>query len=261
MERAHREGILTTASLMVSGPAAADAVDCARRNPSLRVGLHLVLVDGTPTLPASRIPGLVEPNGRLRSDMARLGTAIALKRRLRMQAAAEIEAQFEAFRATGLALDHVNGHHHYHVHPAIANEVLAIGRRFGMQALRVPYEPPRMLDVIEPDVRHRRDWVIAPWVARLRRRTRRERLTFARHVFGIAWSGAMTETRIASVLRALPEGLTELYAHPATVDHFAGASRGSRYRDELAALVSPRVRELLQQTGASTGGFADFPAG
>jgi hopanoid biosynthesis associated protein HpnK len=243
---------------MVSGPAAADAIACARRNPNLRVGLHLVLVDGAPTLPAARIPGLIDHSGRLRSDMARLGTAIALKRRLRLQVAAEIEAQFEAFRATGLALDHVNGHHHYQVHPAVGNEVLAIGRRFGMRALRVPYEPPRLLDAIEPGVRHRRDWVIAPWVARLRRRTRREGVAFPRHVFGIAWSGAMTEVRMAAVIRGLPEGLNEMYVHPATSDHFAGAAPGSRSTEELAALVSPSLRALLRECAVTTGGFADL---
>ena len=243
---------------MVSGPAAADAIACARRNPDLRVGLHLVLVDGVPTLPPARIPGLIDHGGRLRSDMARLGTAIMLKRRLRLQVAAEIEAQFEAFRATGLALDHVNGHHHYQVHPAVGNEVLAIGRRFGMRALRVPYEPPRLLDAIDPGVRHRRDWVIAPWVARLRRRARREGMTFARHVFGIAWSGAMTETRMAAIIRGLPEGLNEMYAHPSTSNHFAGAAPSSRGMEELDALISPALRALLREHAVTIGGFGDF---
>ena len=246
---------------MVSGPAAADAIACARRNPTLRVGLHLVLVDGAPTLPAARIPDLVDDHGRLRSDLARLGRTIFLRPRVRAQIGAEIEAQFEAFRSTGLALDHVNAHHHYHVHPTVAQKVLAIGRRFGMRALRVPVEPVRWLDAMEPGVRHRRHWAVAPWIPRLRRRVRAEGLVAARQVSGIAWSGAMTEARIAAVLRTLPDGLTELYAHPATSDHFSGASRGSRYRDELAALLSPQVRALVRESQARTGGFSDFAGG
>ena len=101
VEAAHRGGVLTAASLMVSAPAAADAVERARRMPSLRVGLHLVLVDGRPVLPASAVTHLVDGSGVFRSNMAALGTVLAFSRPARRQLAAEITAQFEAFRATG----------------------------------------------------------------------------------------------------------------------------------------------------------------
>jgi hypothetical protein len=77
-------------------------------------------------------------------------------------------------------------------------------------------------------------------------------------VFGLAWSGAMTEERISGVLRYLADGITEIYCHPATADDFAGATPGSRYADELAALTAPGVRDLLRATGARCGGFSDF---
>src|ERR1700761_6836336 len=76
VERAHRDGILTAASLMVSAPAAADAGARAKTMPNLRVGLHLTLVDDRPTLPAAHIPGLVDRDGMFRSDMARSGAAM-----------------------------------------------------------------------------------------------------------------------------------------------------------------------------------------
>ena len=63
VERAHRDGILTAASLMVGAPAAAEAVAVARRNPRLRVGLHLALVEARPALPRSAVPDLVGPDG------------------------------------------------------------------------------------------------------------------------------------------------------------------------------------------------------
>ena len=85
---------------MVTGPAAADAIARARRLPSLRVGLHLVLVDGDPALPPARVPDLVNASGRFRCDLAAVGCAIFLRPRVREQVAAEIAAQFEAFTAT-----------------------------------------------------------------------------------------------------------------------------------------------------------------
>src|SRR5450755_866403 len=170
VELAHTSGILTAASLMVGGAAIDDAVARARRLPSLRVGLHLVLVDGRPLLPADRIPDLVDEQGRLRTDMFRMGRDIFLRPGIRRQLAAEIEAQFAAYQATGLPLDHVNAHHHFHLHPTVAGQILAIGPRYGMRALRVPREPAKLLNRIETSGKRRRDWLTAPWIAHLNRR-------------------------------------------------------------------------------------------
>lgn len=260
MELAHTNGILTTASLMVSGAAVDDAVARARRLPSLRVGLHLVLVDGPPVLPPERIPDLVDAQGRLRRDLAMAGVAIFVRPRVRRQIAAEIEAQFRAYKAMGLPLDHVNAHHHFHLHPTICGQILDIGQRYGMVAMRVPWEPPGLLARIESGGRNGREWLAAPWTALLRRRVRRHGLTAPARVFGLKWSGAMSEQRIAGILRLLPDGITEIYCHPATADSFAGAASGYRYRDELEALMAPDIKVLVQATGAQVGGFLDFAA-
>jgi len=244
---------------MMGGAAAADAVARARRLPSLRVGLHLVLVDGAPVLPPERIPDLVDGRGRLRGDLARLGVDVFVRPGARQQLAMEIEAQFSAFGSTGLRLDHVNTHHHYQLHPTVCRQILEIGKRHGMTALRVPREPGGLLDRIDPHAGTRHAWLMAPWLWRLRRAARRHGLTAPDHVFGLRWSGAMTEERIAQLLRNLPEGLTEIYCHPATRDSFAGATRGYRYADELGALTAPRVKECLLACGVRSGGFSDFP--
>jgi chitin disaccharide deacetylase len=243
---------------MVGGAAAGDAIARARRLPSLRVGLHLVLVDGEPVLPPQRIPDLVDAQAHLRRDVATAGIGMFVRPSVRRQLAAEIEAQFCAYRATGLALDHVNVHHHLHVHPTVGAQLLAIGRRYGMRAVRVPWEAPEVLTGIDSGRRYRRNWLVAPWVALLRRRVRRQGLTAPDRVFGLAWSGAMTEPRLAGLLRQLPDGLTEIYAHPATDARFAGAADGYRYAEELAALTAPGVQDLLHASGARSGGFADF---
>ena len=260
VELAHTKGILTAASLMVGGAAAGDAVARALRLPSLRVGLHLVLVDGPPILPPERIPDLVDAQGRLRRDLVSAGVAIFFRPSVRRQLAAEIEAQFRAYRATGLALDHVNAHHHFHLHPTVCGQMLDIGQRYGMSAMRVPWEHPGTLARIESHGRYRRKWLEAPWIALLRRRVRRHGITAPDRVFGVAWSGAMTMQRIAGILRHLPDGLTEIYSHPATTDSFADAASGYRYRDELEALMAPDIKRLVQATGAQAGGFLDFAA-
>src|SRR5579862_4857803 len=109
VELGHSQGILTSASLMVTAPAAADAVERAHRLTTLGVGLHLVLMDGRPALPPEQIPDLVGTDGRFASDPIRLGARIYLSGRAQQQAEAEIRAQLTAFHRTGLTLDHVDG--------------------------------------------------------------------------------------------------------------------------------------------------------
>jgi hopanoid biosynthesis associated protein HpnK len=255
VELAHRKGILSAASLMVAGPAAADAVRRARRLPTLRVGLHLVLCEGQPVLPRNLVSRLIGADGRLRSDMARLGLAIAVDPEARRQLHYEIEMQYEAFRETGLPLDHVNGHKHYHVHPVIAHYAIAVGGRYGLTGLRVPSEPIEVLRRIEPVPRQPTAMVMAPWARLMRARARRAGLTAPDSVFGLHWSGAMTPERVAGLLRNLPEGVTEIYTHPAVSDRFADAAPGYRYGDELRALISPECVELVSQAGVTVGGY------
>ena len=260
IEAAHQRGIVTAASLMVNGPAVDDAVVRARRMPSLRVGLHLVLVDGRPTLPPDKIPDLVGADGMLRSDPLIAGLSLLFPSSVREQVAAEITAQFEAFRATGLQLDHVNAHHHFHLHPWVAGPLFAIGPRYGMRSVRVPYEPSRVLQRIEPAGELRSDWLVDACARRLQARARQCNVTAPDQVFGLAWSGAMTQRRIEGILRNLPEGMSEIYVHPATRNDFAAAANGYRYVDELAALTAPSVADLVRTTGLHTGGFHDFVA-
>jgi len=226
--------------------------------PKLKVGLHLVLVEGAPASPPDAIPDLVDGSGALRSDMAGLGVAL-LRPRVRRQLECEIAAQFEAFARTGLELDHVNAHKHFHLHPLVASSVIAIGRRFGMRALRVPDEPLARISACEPQARG------VPklprlWLAVLRGRARRARLATADRTFGNAWSGAMTADRLAYLVSDVPEGLTEIYTHPATRSGFAGAANGYRYAEELGALTSPAVIARLRATNATIGGYADARA-
>src|SRR5712692_2140110 len=141
IEEAHRSGILTSASLMIGAAAAADAVERAKRLPTLRVGLHLVLVDGRAVLPRRDIPDLVNEQGEFLSDPVAAGIKFFFKPGVRWQLEAEIRAQFQLFQRTGLLLDHVDGHNHMHLHPTVLGLILKVGRDYGLKAVRVPYEP------------------------------------------------------------------------------------------------------------------------
>jgi hopanoid biosynthesis associated protein HpnK len=258
VERAHRDGILSAASLMVAGHAANDAVQRARAMPSLRVGLHLVLVEGRPMLPAAAVSDLVDKSGNFRNQMARAGAAMFFLPKVRAQLRAEIEAQFAAFDATGLKLDHVNAHKHFHLHPTIAALVVELGKKHGVRGARVPLEPQAVLGRIE---KRKASGVVAlttPFARRLKSRFRRAGIAAPDHVFGLAWSGAMTSARLAGLIEHLPEGLSEIYTHPAT-GPYPGSAPGYLYCEELAALTDPGLPGLIAAKGIRMGGFSDFP--
>jgi len=251
VERAHREGVLTSASLMVTGAAAADAIARARACPGLRVGLHLVLADGRAMLPPATIPDLIDANGRFGERLVREAVRWFLLPRVRRQLAAEIHAQYQAFAASGLALDHVNAHKHLHLHPTILSMVIDIGRPFGVRAIRVPREAglPRPLK---------------PWLALLERKLAAAGIAHNDYLVGIARSGRFDEAALLATLAQLPEsGVGELYLHPALISGAAIAASMAAYRhaDEFAALISPRVRAALgalRGKGMRFGGFADL---
>ena len=258
VEQAHEQGILSAASLMVAGAASADAIRRARAMPSLRVGLHLVLVEGRPVLPAGAVPDLVDGKGNFRADMARTGAAMFFFPGVRRQLEAEMTAQFSAFVATGLALDHVNAHKHFHLHPTVAGLIVKLGERFGVRGARVPLEPQGVLAAIEPHRASATVALTAPFARALRGRFKRAGIAAPDQVFGLAWSGAMRPERLAGLLAHLPEGLSEIYMHPAT-GAYPGSAPGYEYAKELAALTDPRMARLIRQRDIRLGGFADFP--
>ncbi|HYK92297.1 MAG TPA: hopanoid biosynthesis-associated protein HpnK [Acidobacteriota bacterium] len=263
ISRAHSEGILTTASLMVGADGARDAVARARNLPSLRVGLHLVLVEGKPVLPPAEVPDLVNAQGEFSTRLVRAGFNYFFKPGIRRQLEAEIRAQFEAFSNTGLALDHANAHNHMHLHPTILQLMLSVGGEYGLSAVRVPYEPP--LSSWRATGRSLAgkvaEWMfLSPWLSLMKRRLRRARLRFNDFIFGMADSGAMTAGVVLKFLAHLPEGVTEMYFHPATrrCPEIDRNMPEYRHEEEFKALTDKSVLEALEAAGALRIAFSDL---
>ncbi len=238
--QAHREGVLGSASLMLTGAACSEAVEIARANPSLKVGLHLVLCNEKPLLKMDQIPELIDGNGDL-LDPTRLGVRLVLSCKARAQAAAEIKAQFESFIATGLSPYHIDGHHHLHMHPFIFKECIRWAEKFEFRRIRVARE---FGDPLPP----RRDFksFLAKCVCHLTfiglsaacdRFLVRSSLQVLDGVLGLWETGRMSEEYLLSSIPQLPVGDWEVYMHV--------GSQGSE--EELPALLSPKLKSLLRE--------------
>jgi hopanoid biosynthesis associated protein HpnK len=260
VEQAAAGGILTAASLMVSGPAAADAVRRAQRLPGLRVGLHLVLADGPASLPHHQIPSIADADGHMSGEMFWRGIRYFSSPSVRRQLEAEISAQFAAFERTGLRLDHVNVHKHYHVHPTILSIIMRVARDLGAPAVRVPDEPSWFAAHSGPWHSKLSRGLLAPWLMLMKHRLRAAGILHNDRIFGIAASGAMDEARLLAILARLPRGITEIYLHPATLSGAIAASMSDyQHAAELEALLSPRVRAAVEAPDIRRGGYSDMP--
>jgi len=248
VEKAHSEGVLSAASLMVGAPAAGDAVDRARRLPGLKVGLHLTLVDGQPLLPPVEIPSLVDVSGNFPSSLVGAGVRWFFSNAARHDLKKEIRAQFDAFRATGLALDHVNAHNHMHLHPTVLGIMLDLLREFGLSTtgVRVPREPP------QPG--------LALWLWLMRRRLNTARRPINNVLVGLRDTGHLTEDRVLSALDNLQDGVSEFYFHPATAATAMLEANAPGYDrlGELHALTSRPVAQRLKALGLRPQGFSDL---
>lgn len=236
--RAHREGILTTASLMVNEPECAAAVQLAKACPRLGVGLHLTLLMGRAALAPAQIPGLVNARGEFSDAPAATGARYFFRRELRAQLRAEIHAQFARFRATGLTLDHVNGHLHMHLHPVVFDILMRDAAELGIAHLRLTREPFWMDFPLAAGNRlyrasHALIYLFLSWNAAAR--LRRLRIQHTRRVFGLLQNARVNEAYVLKLLPLLPLGDSELYSHP-SLDEFL---------PEFDALVSPRVKALV----------------
>ena len=240
--RAHRDGILTTASLMVNEPGLAEAVQFARQNPRLGVGLHLTLLMGHAALPPAQIPGLVNPRGEFSNSPVGVGMNYFFRRGLRDQLRAEIHAQFAKFHATGLPLDHVNGHLHLHLHPVVFKILMEDAAQLRITHLRLTRDclaRSRRMSRGHLFYRISHAAIFEFLSGRARTVLAAKKIRHAQITFGLLQDSRVDEEYLLKLLPELPPGDSELYSHPSL----------DKFKPEFDALVSPRVREEIDRLG------------
>jgi len=260
--QAHERGVLTSASLMVTGKAVDDAVARARGYPNLAVGLHLVVSDGkglTAAAPGSR---LADAWGRLPRNPLVAGMACFCSPALRAELRREIVAQFERFLATGLPLAHVDGHYFMHLHPVVLGILIPLAEQYGVPGTRLPRDDLRLnLALDGRRAAGKVAWALAyALLSRLAlRRLRQSPVQVTDRVYGLLQTGRMHEEFVVGLIRRMPPGVrsAELYFHPST--QAIGEPFGPNPGD-LAALLSPRVRQAVAERGAQLTSYAALGA-
>jgi chitin disaccharide deacetylase len=257
--RAHREGILTGASLMVGGAARDQAARLAGENPGLDVGLHLVLCRGHAVSAAAVRDGLADQAREFARNPTLAGLRYFFNRRLRSALRDEIRAQIELHLELVGRLKHLDGHLNFHVHPIIADLMIELAREYQIPCVRVPREPLLTTLALARDHVGRKliEAVIFRSLARRTRRLLRARgIRTTDWLFGLHQSGHLGEDYVAGVLRRLRPGSTEIYFHPAI--GFGGVPPAAEAQYEVAILTAPRIRAVLTASGVRLTNFAEL---
>jgi len=250
--QAYQAGMLNGASLMMGGVACEEAVELARANPGLQVGLHLTLLQGRALINHPQFPSITDRYGNFNNDPILTGMRFFFLKSLRRQIKAEIIAQIEAFQATGLPLSHIDGHLNIHMHPTVFDLLVELMPKYGITTFRLSRER------LAPELRiapHRRigkavdAFIFRILAERCRPVLDRLGIGYATEVKGLLNSGEMSEEYLLKALDVLQDGTTEIYFHPGCCpdDELAKWMPGYRHEDELAALTSQLVRGTLRQ--------------
>lgn len=251
--RAHREGIVTSASLMVNERGADDAVRQAHENPRLGVGLHVTLVCGRSSLKPSETIGLVDQRFEFGRNPVLTGMKYFFSKQVRPSLRQEVDAQFREFRLTKLPLDHVNGHLNFHLHPTVFRILKRHAADWGIRAMRLTHDPLGLnLRIAFGRYFYRISHAfIFAWLSRRARPSLlRRRIRHADRVFGLLQNDRITEAYLLRLLGSIGPGTYELYAHPDEEDH----------AHETEALCSPRVKDLIRERNIQLVRYQDLNA-
>jgi len=234
---AHREGVLTSTTLMATGDAFEDAVRLAHQTPSLDVGCHLVLIQGHALTTGQRFPDT--PQELVRG---------LFKRKGRLSIYEELQAQIRKIISAGIRPTHLDSHKHSHAFPTIFRIVIRLAQEFGIPYVRLPLDkampygaiPCALLDPV------------------YRRLARNRNVRMTDHFLGFRLTGSFDEASFKTALAALQEGTTEFMCHPGFLGEELRSAvtrlKESRVR-ELEALTSPRIREFMDATGVRLATF------
>ncbi|MFQ5714362.1 MAG: hopanoid biosynthesis-associated protein HpnK [Candidatus Scalinduaceae bacterium] len=249
--RAHREGILTSASLMVNGEAFDGAVEQAKNNPNLSVGIHLVLVQGKAVLSPVEIPDLVDSGGYFQNSPVMAGLKYFFIKSLRDQIEKELRAQMEKYVSTKLKVSHINSHLNIHMHPTIFNIVLKLAEEFGVKNIRLSRDNLLLnlkLDrgALACKLAHSLIFNLLSTI--YRKKLRKHGFRFTNVVYGLLQSGNMNERYVYGILNNLNEGISEIYFHPDSLpsENWYGKAANYKYLEEFHTLLSQRIKRMIK---------------
>lgn len=257
VERAFNSGCLRSATLMAGGIAFDDAIQVAKKNLGLGVGVHFTLACGNPVLPPKEIPSLVTAEGIFHADYVTF-LKLYLRGKISLsEVRSELAAQLEKIQRTGITLTHVDSHQHLHHVPGIIEIVLELAEAAGLQAMRIADTK-----LFDGELKTFGQFVgriglnsLAKFAAH---QAHKKNFVTPEHFAGIVAGESVDENFMLKLIENLREGTTEVMLHPGTDNKILRdfCQWDHDFETELAAVNSPRVLNLLETKNISAINFS-----
>ena len=261
---ASRNGVVTSTTLMANSQAFQDAVDLAKAEPQLKVGCHIVLIDGEPL--CGGLNSLTKGASKFRSSIKDFAIAAVRKRIAPDEIQREAEAQIRKTQSAGIAVTHVDTHKHTHLFPHVLRPVLKAAKACGVGAVRNPFEPPRtwprhLMAIPSLWMRVIQVALLQKFAASFRKIVLEEGMLTTDGTIGVSATGNLDQKLLNEITQALPEGTWELVCHPGYLDadlETAGTRLLHSRQVELAALTSEETKQNLTERGIQPISYADL---
>jgi hopanoid biosynthesis associated protein HpnK len=255
----HRNGILTSATLMANGAAFDSAVAAGLAAPSLGIGVHLNLTQGPPVSSVSSVSSIVTSEGSFYPSSGILARRILMGQVRPRDIETELRRQIEKIASAGICITHLDSHKHIHLLPAIFNVVIRLAGEFGIDCVRCPVEPAisalgQLRSACGSRLGMAKQYFLGRALTTLAacqaHKLANAGLCRTKHFYGLSQTGFLDATILEQILQDLPEGTSEMMCHPGYVDR---ALEGTRTRlraqreTELAALTNPGIRRIVDK--------------
>jgi hopanoid biosynthesis associated protein HpnK len=265
----HTRGVVTSATLMANSAAFDEAARIAQSSPTLSVGCHIVLVDGSPSLPPDQVATLVTGRGApvFHDSWGKFARAALAGRLAPSHIEAEAVAQIRKLQTAGIAVTHADTHKHTHMFPRVLAPVLSALHTCGVRAIRNPFEPVRLSLLARYPALWKR-WLevraLNALARNFRQATEAAGILAPDGTLGIAATGMLDDSLFRTIVEHMPEGTWEFVCHPgyddADLQQVRTRLRGSR-QQELLVLTSSAARQLLTSNGIKLMSYGDYIGG
>jgi hopanoid biosynthesis associated protein HpnK len=269
---AHREGIVTSTTLLANGMAFESAAAAGTRFHRLGIGVHLNLTEGKPVADARHIPTLVDRGGRLHLAPSRLWAGIALGQVSLSEIEVELRAQVRKVIRAGIRPTHFDGHKHVHVLPGVAEIVIRLAREFRIPAVRCPMEQNahasgplrnRRFSRISMVKQYLVSRAVSDQARNFRKKLAQVGLLSPTYFQGLSRTGFLDASAIREILGNLPPGTSELMCHPGYRDvelERTGTRLLTERETEIQGLTARSVRNFVASGGIQLWNYKDFVA-
>jgi len=268
IEKAHREGIVTTASLMVNGAAFDSAASILRQNPNLDVGLHLNLTEGRPALAHGEIPSLADAQGFLYRHPFELLSGVVRRCVRILDLEKEIRAQIEKALSANVHVTHIDGHKHVHVLPQVFHLICKVAPQYGINAVRsISEKTPGLCALIWRNgsrqimKQYLFGKALSAGFALASSTNNGSTLTAPARFYGITQTGFLDIQAFADIVNSLENGVNEMMCHPGYVDDDLRRTPTRLHVErerELELLTGREVHEVLQRAGVTLVSYRDL---